>query len=629
MKKLSIIIALIALAFGVEAAETFILKGQVLDQNGSAINKAKISNTSDPTESCYSDGQGLFTLYASSEIESIKVEKKGFLPYTNKVNGKTFLTVRLTPQIQIDSLQVVSEEEVVMSLEIHDMAVEANSPRVFGNRRMKQSFASGAMYEVQPDFNRESYSPINENGFHRVLDEPLSTFSADVDRASYANVRRFINHGQLPPVDAVRVEEMINYFNYKYPSPKGDDPVDIYTEVAKAPWNQDHYVMHIGIKARELDKSKLPESNLVFLIDVSGSMSSPNKLPLLKSAMKMLVGELRDNDRVAMVVYAGAAGLVLPSTPGYEKGKINAAIDQLESGGSTAGGAGIKLAYEVASKQFIDGGNNRVILATDGDFNIGASSDGEMQRLIEAKRESGVFLTVLGFGMGNYKDSKMEILADKGNGNYAYIDNITEAKKTLVGEFGSTLFTVAKDVKLQVEFNPSTVDEYRLIGYENRKLNKEDFNDDKKDAGEMGAGHVVTALYEIVPKGKGGGAKVDPLKYQAPEKIDIDKVKYSDELATVKVRYKAPDGSVSKLLSEEVSNDVQRFEMASNNLQWSASVATFGMLLRKSSHKGDMDYDKLIAQAKSAVGKDEEGYRRECLQLMRSAALLEKNTASK
>ncbi len=481
-------------------------------------------------------------------------------------------------------------------------------------------------------FNTEAYSPINENGFHAVVDEPLSTFSIDVDRASYSNVRRFINGGSLPPVDAVRIEELVNYFDYEYDSPKGNDPVKVFTEVAVAPWNEGHFIMHVGLKARELDKSSLPSSNLVFLLDVSGSMNASNKLPLLKSAMKMLVGELREDDRVVIVVYAGAAGLMLESTSGSRKDEIFNAIDNLSAGGSTAGGAGIKLAYDVAQKHFIDGGNNRIILATDGDFNIGASSDGEMQRLIEEKRESGVFLTTLGFGMGNYKDSKMEILADKGNGNYAYIDNLTEAKKTLVNEFGATLFTVAKDVKLQVEFNPQYVSEYRLIGYENRLLNNEDFNDDSKDAGEMGAGHVVTALYEVIPAGKGGNVKVDSLKYRPSPKwssIPPFKEQYPNEIATVKMRYKSPEGGKSKLLSRVVDTDSQSKDMVSPNLKWSMSVASFGMLLRHSEHINGFSYSKMIELAQSAIGKDKEGYRRECLQLMKLAERLERNTASK
>ncbi|HRF41540.1 MAG TPA: VWA domain-containing protein, partial [Saprospiraceae bacterium] len=346
--------------------------------------------------------------------------------------------------------------------------------------------------------NTEDYSPIAENRFHKATDTPLSTFSIDVDAASYSNMRRFLKNGQMPPADAVRIEEMINYFDYQYPQPTGEHPFEVVAEMSECPWQPEHRLLHIGLKGREIATDKLPPSNLVFLIDVSGSMDSPNKLPLLQSAFRLLVNQLRPQDKVAMVVYAGAAGLVLEPTDGNDKQKILEALQRLQAGGSTAGGAGIRLAYDVARQHFVKGGNNRVILATDGDFNVGASSDADMVRLIEEERKSGVFLTVLGFGMGNYKDNKMQQLSNAGNGNHAYIDDIDEAKKVLVEEFGGTLFTIAKDVKIQIEFNPAQVAGYRLIGYENRLLNKEDFNDDKKDAGELGAGHTVTALYEIV-----------------------------------------------------------------------------------------------------------------------------------
>jgi Ca-activated chloride channel family protein len=358
---------------------------------------------------------------------------------------------------------------------------------------------SAPAYNQYADQNTESYKGIKENDFTSVKSSPLSTFSTDVDAASYSNVRRFINNGQLPPADAVRVEEMINYFNYNIAGPVNNDPVAIHTELSSAPWNTKHRLLRIALKAKTIATDQLPASNLVFLIDVSGSMSGANRLPLVKSSLKMLVDQLRPQDKVALVVYAGAAGVVLPSTAGNKKETIKNAIDNLEAGGSTAGGAGIKLAYRIATENLMKKGNNRIILATDGDFNVGASSDDDMENLIEKERESGIFLSVLGYGMGNYKDSKMETLADKGNGNYAYIDNITEARKTLVSEFGGTLFTVAKDVKLQVEFNPAKVQAYRLLGYENRLLNKEDFNDDKKDAGDMGSGHTVTAFTKLYP----------------------------------------------------------------------------------------------------------------------------------
>ena len=463
--------------------------------------------------------------------------------------------------------------------------------------------------------NTEEYATIHENGFRKVLDKPLSTFSIDVDAASYSNMRRFINNGQLPPKDAVRVEEMINYFNYSYKNPVGNDPFSIETEVAKAPWNEEHLIVHLGLQGRKIAMDDLPASNIVFLLDVSGSMSAHNKLPLLKSAFKLLANELRPQDKVSIVVYAGAAGLVLPPTDGNDKGKIMKALDNLQAGGSTAGGAGIKLAYQIAKENYVDGGNNRVVLATDGDFNVGVSSNAGMERLIEEKRNEGVFLTVLGFGMGNYKDSKMETLADKGNGNYAYIDTMKEAKKVLVNEFGGTMFTIAKDVKIQVEFNPAQVQSYRLIGYENRKLNDEDFNDDKKDAGELGSGHTVTALYEIIPAGvKSEFVKtIDPLKYQANGPKTLVN---SDELLTVKFRYKEPEGQQSKLISKVVEYTVAD---PGENLTWSMAVAGFGMLLRDSQYKGDMTYPSVLALAKKARGTDEFGYRSEFIELVEIA----------
>jgi Ca-activated chloride channel family protein len=467
------------------------------------------------------------------------------------------------------------------------------------------------------DFNTEGYTSVNENGFKNVRNSPLSTFSIDVDNASYSNIRRFINMGQMPPADAVRIEEMINYFRYDYPEPSGEHPFSVYTELAVCPWNNNHQLLHVGLKGKSINKSSLPPSNLVFLIDVSGSMNSPNKLPLLKSAFGLLVNELRPRDRVAIVVYAGAAGLVLESTPGNMKGTIMAAIDNLEAGGSTAGGAGLKLAYSEAQKNFIKGGNNRIILATDGDFNVGESSNGGMERLVEDKREQGVFITVLGFGMGNIKDDKMEIIADKGNGNYSYIDNIQEARKVLVSEFGGTLFTIAKDVKFQIEFNPARVKSYRLIGYENRLLADEDFNDDKKDAGEMGSGHNVTALYELVPIGSDEEIpSVDPLRYQSNnERVSIENV-HSGEYLTIKLRYKKPDGDKSILLDRPVSGSVKSIDNASDNLKFAAAVSEFGMILRNSEFIGNATLDGAARLARSARGEDEDGYRSELIRLI-------------
>ncbi|NEP27023.1 MAG: VWA domain-containing protein [Moorea sp. SIO3I6] len=466
--------------------------------------------------------------------------------------------------------------------------------------------------------NRENYSPIDENAFKRVKHNPLSTFAIDVDTASYSNLRRFLNNGQLPPTDAIRIEELINYFNYDYPEPESDRPFSITTEISQAPWNPTHQLVHIGIQGEKMAIEDLPPSNLVFLLDVSGSMNSPNKLPLLKDAFRMLVNELREEDQVSIVVYAGAAGVVLPPTPGNEKDKILTAIENLNAGGSTAGGAGIKLAYKLAQDNFIKSGNNRVILATDGDFNVGVSSDTELVKLIDQKRKKGVFLTVLGFGTGNLQDSKMEKIANKGNGNYAYIDNELEAKKVLVNEIGATLLTIAKDVKIQVEFNPAKVQAYRLIGYENRRLKDEDFNDDTKDAGELGAGHTVTALYEIIPVGAKTNVKlpdIDPLKYQSNAASTTN----SKELMQVKLRYKEPDGNTSQLLTYPLVDKAVKLEDASDNFKFSAAIASFGMVLRDSPYKGKASFDQALTLAKESQGVDLEGYRAEFIDLVESA----------
>ena len=463
----------------------------------------------------------------------------------------------------------------------------------------------------------ESYNTIVENEFKSVKNEPLSTFSIDVDKASYSNVRRYINNGSKPPKDAVRIEEMINYFNYDYPEPTGDHPIEVYTEIAACPWQSKHKLLHIGLQGKRIDTEKLPLSNIVFLIDVSGSMQDQNKLPLLKDAFKLLVNNLRDNDKVSIVVYAGAAGQVLAPTYGNNKEVIISALGKLQAGGSTAGGAGIQLAYKIAKDNFIENGNNRVILATDGDFNVGASSDNEMERLIEEKRQDGIFLTCLGFGIGNYKDSKMETLADKGNGNFAYIDNLDEAKKTLVSEFGSTLFTIAKDVKLQIEFNPAKVKAYRLIGYENRLLNDEDFNNDTKDAGEMGAGHSVTALYEIVPADSKNLEQinaVDDLKYQS---IDQNKIaETSGEIANLKIRYKEPKKMTSVKFVHPIPDGEKPIEKCSDTYRFSASVALFGMILRESVFVKNADYNTVIELASNTNGFDKGSYRKEFIDLV-------------
>ena len=481
-----------------------------------------------------------------------------------------------------------------------------------------------------PHMDTENYNAINENGFKTASLQPVTTFSVDVDRAAYSNVRRFLNTGQMPPIDAVRLEEMINYFDYDYPQPTGAHPLAVQTEMTDSPWNPGLKLLHIGLQAKTVSTEKLPASNLVFLIDVSGSMGDANKLPLLKQAFKLLVDQLRAEDKISVVVYAGAAGEILPPTPGNEKMKIKSVLESLEAGGSTAGGAGIELAYKLAKENFIKNGNNRVILATDGDFNVGISSEGALQRLVETKRKEGVFLSVLGFGMGNYKDSHAEILADKGNGNYAYIDNIQEARKVFVQEFGGTLFTIAKDVKFQIEFNPQQVQAYRLIGYENRALENEDFHDDQKDAGEMGSGHTVTALYEIIPVGTKSQylGKTDPLKYQ---KTDASAKGRSSDLLTLKIRYKKPDQDKSILFDMAVKNTSKPLSECSENLRFASAVAEFGLLLRGSQFKGNASYPALMARAKNAFGKDEEGYRSEFVKLVKTAALLDnrKETAQK
>jgi Ca-activated chloride channel family protein len=471
-----------------------------------------------------------------------------------------------------------------------------------------------------PPIDREGYDHVRDNPFLAAAANPLSTFSIDVDTASYANVRRFLDEGRLPPKDAVRIEELVNYFRYQYPEPAGDSPFSITTELGPCPWEPEHRLVLVGLRGRAIDDESLPPRNLTFLLDVSGSMQSPDKLPLLKRAMGVLVDSLRDRDRVAIVVYAGSSGLVLPSTSGAEKGAIHAAIDELRAGGSTAGAAGIRLAYEVAKGNHVRGGINRVILATDGDFNVGVSSDGELVRLIEEERESGVFLSVLGFGEGNLQDAKMEKLADHGNGNYSYIDSFREARKVLGTEAGGTLVTIAKDVKIQVEFNPARVRAYRLIGYENRALRAEDFADDGKDAGEIGAGHTVTALYEIVPVGvEIDLPAVDPLKYQPPSVPSGDAS--SRELLTVKLRHKAPDGDRSRLQTVAVEDREPALE-ASANLRFASAVAAFGMLLRDSDYKGSASWSQVVDLARGAVGPDPDGYRTEFLALARNAESL-------
>ena len=472
-------------------------------------------------------------------------------------------------------------------------------------------------YPQPGGWNTEEYRHQQDNRFQDPRTAPLSTFSIDVDTASYANVRRHLNAGNLPPPDAVRTEELLNYFSYDYPEPNGAHPFSLTTEIGPSPWNPDRKLVLLGLQGKRIPTEDLPPGNLVFLIDVSGSMASPNKLPLLKTAFKMLVGALRPQDRVAIVTYAGTAGVALEATSGREKERIIKRIEGLQAGGSTAGGEGIRLAYRIARENFIEGGNNRVILATDGDFNVGVSSEGELVRLVEANRNDGIALSVLGFGMGNIKDNKMEALADHGNGNYAYIDNALEARKVLVSQMAGTLHTIAKDVKLQVEFNPAQVKAYRLIGYENRILDSRDFNDDRKDAGDMGSGHSVTALYEIIPAGSTEeGPSVDPLVFQS------SRTGSGEDVMLVKIRYKQPAEEGSRLMTERIGNRVVRESGLSDNFRFAAAVAEYGMLLRNSEFRGAATFEQTLALARGAKGSDPNGYRSEFIQLLEISRIL-------
>ncbi len=536
-----------------------------------------------------------------------------------KVRGINTTTKKNQPLYIVDGVPIQTHfNDVIKQMDTKDI----DHMNVYKSLDAKETFGEAAKhgcivittkqgnYRIEND---ETYANISENNFERVSLSPLSTFSIDVDKASYSNIRRMINNGQQIPSDAVKIEEMINYFTYDYPQPTGEHPFSINTDVAQTPWNATTKIVKIGLQGKTYENEILPVSNLTFLIDVSGSMSSENKLPLLKSAFKLLVNQLREKDKVSIVVYAGAAGLVLPPTSGSNKERIIQALDNLNAGGSTAGGAGIELAYKIAQEHFVKDGNNRVILATDGDFNVGASSNSDMEKLIEEKRKSGIFLSVLGFGYGNYKDSKLETLADKGNGNHAYIDTMQEAQKVFGKEFGGTLYTIAKDVKIQIEFNPKKVQAYRLIGYENRLLADEDFIDDTKDAGELGSGHTVTALYEVIPVGVKSNylKEVDDLKY-ANTTVSND---YSDELFTVKFRYKKPNEDKS---IEMIHIQKDELSQSTEDLKFMSAVALLGMQLRHSKYDNESTINDVITLAKEGRGNDADGYRAEFIRLVES-----------
>ncbi len=567
------------------------------------------------------DSTGKFALKVPATARLLVVNFRGYTTEEVNLNPRNQINIKL-------NLNPPALEEVVSTA--YDQAKRAvkaatsivNSIQINANMGRVNQARRPTDYYTRLNYNTEEYERLEENIFLEARRNPLSTFAIDVDAASYSNVRRFLNNGQKPPKDAVRIEEMVNYFKYSYPQPPNQDPFAVVTELASCPWNPDNQLLHLALQGKNIATDNLPPANLVFLIDVSGSMNEPDKLPLVIAGFKLLVNQLRPQDKVAITVYAGAAGLVLPPTPGNRKEVILAALDKLQAGGSTAGGEGIKLAYDVAQEHFLKNGNNRVILATDGDFNVGVSSTSELERLIEEKRESGVFLTVLGFGTGNLKDSRMEKLADIGNGNYAYVDNIQEAKKKLANEFGGTLFTIAKDVKLQLEFNPAHVKAYRLIGYENRTLHNEDFKNDKKDAGDLGAGHTVTALYEIIPatssKPRPEISEVDELKYQ---QVKTNNNTYAGELLTLKLRYKTPTGNTSKLLEQVVPTT--EATKPSENFRFAAAVAEFGMLLRDSEHKGQAAYSHVVTLAEGAKGTDPKGYRAEFVRLVKTTQLLD------
>jgi Ca-activated chloride channel family protein len=491
----------------------------------------------------------------------------------------------------------------------------------------RDRYVNGSRFRTRPrSTGTESYTAVVENSYIRASEEPLATFSIDVDTASYSNVRRFLNQGQLPPRDAVRIEELVNYFTYNYPSPAGNGPIGASIAAAAAPWNPQHRLVRIGVKARQIDAARRPPSNLVFLVDVSGSMSMPQKLPLLKSALKLLVDQLGENDIVSIVTYASGTRVALTPTSGDRKGVIVGTIDDLQAGGSTNGSAGIQLAYTQAAAGFIRRGTNRVILMTDGDFNVGISDAGELTRLIEERAKSGVFLSVLGFGMGNLKDSTMERLADKGNGHYAYIDTLAEARKVLVEQMSGTLVTMAKDVKIQVDFNPAKVEAYRLIGYENRALRPEDFNDDRKDAGEMGAGHTVTALFEIVPRGGAVPGSIDPSVFQPAPRPAAPPTSPSNDLLVLRMRYKLPEASESTRMDVPFADRGLAFARADDDFRFAAAVAAFGMLLKDSPYKGDATLVWVRDNAAASQGKDQGGYRDEFVSLVQKAITLSART---
>ena len=610
MKSLFVLLFLVALSSSIIHKDNAEFKGKVLDdQTGSALIGANVEHLPSKTQ-VTTDFEGIFKFqFTPVPGDRLIVRYVGYETKEHMFSDLKNCVIRLNPEIKME------EEAVIIQSDI-----EVVGAAQYKNAHVPLSIQADAYYEPYPydiERNNESYDEIHENEFLSTTSKPLSTFSIDVDGASYSNVRRFINQGQRPPKDAVRVEELINYFDYNYEVEFGSKPFGLHYEIGPCPWNEKHQLVHIGIQGKEIKSDKRPASNLVFLIDVSGSMKNPNKLPLLVQSFKLLITQLDENDKVAIVTYAGQAGVVLPPTSGNNRDKINSALDRLSAGGSTAGAHGIVTAYDLATTNYLKNGNNRVILATDGDFNVGIQANDELEQLIEKHRNKGIFLNVLGFGMGNYKDAKMQRLANHGNGQHAYIDNIHEARKIFVDELQGTLFTIAKDVKIQVEFNPAYVDHYRLIGYENRLLKDRDFNDDKKDAGEIGAGHSVTVLYEIVPTGVISDINnIDPLKYQDQSKNAMGKL--NGELATLKIRHKTPEGSKSENQTWIIHPMKSNQELTSS-FYWSASMACFGMSLRESDHIDIANYKLAEELGILGRGDDKWGYRSEALNIIRSS----------
>jgi Ca-activated chloride channel family protein len=590
------------------AQESAAVSGTVADAQGAVLPGATvtIAGLRPPDRTAVTDERGVFTILGLAPgTYTVRIELEGFKAEETRVTVASGRTTTLAIRLEVAALT----ETVTVTSQASPIHTSTSS-RAHAATELRSMMPRGRPTERDgAGFDREAYRHLPETGFHRVGVHPRSTFSTDVDTASYTNVRRMLRDGRLPPEGAVRIEEFVNYFRFDYAAPAADAPVAISTEVGPCPWNEGHRLALIGVRAADqAGRRARPEAggvgrsgrNLVFLVDVSGSMSSDDKLPLVRGSLHLLTDRLAAEDRIAMVVYAGRSGLVLPSTSGADKATIHAAIDRLASGGSTNGGDGIRLAYRIAREQFVEGGVNRVILATDGDFNVGTTSEDQLVRLIETERKSGVFLTVLGVGTGNLQDSTMEALADKGNGHYAYLDSLDEARRVLVREMDATLVTVAKDVKIQVEFNPRQVAAYRLIGYENRRLDDEDFADDAKDAGEMGAGHTVTAIYEIVPAGgRVPGRSVEPLKYQRVAPAPAGRGE--GDLMTVALRFKRPAGGRSERIEAVVRAGTTD---AGPNLGFASAVAEFGLLLTRSAHAGTADIDRVIERARSFIGED-------------------------